>query len=99
MWILLCAFHIVFISKLLKIFDFPITIAAFQCLTAALFSSVPAFAYEYVSLKVLSLEAYELMYAGILSSGIAFMLQILAQQNLSPAPVAIIFSLEGVLDQ
>ena len=31
-----------------------------------------------------------------LSSGIAFMLQILAQQNLSPAPVAIIFSLEGV---
>ena len=90
------AFHIVFISKLLKIFDFPITIATFQCLAAAIFSSVPAFAFEYVSFKVLSLEAAELMYAGILSSGIAFMLQILAQQNLSPAPVAIIFSLEGV---
>ena len=45
---------------------------------------------------MLSLEAAELHYAGVLSSGIAFMLQIFGQQNLSPAPVAIIFSLEGV---
>ena len=90
------AFHIVYISKFLKVFNFPITIASFQCLTAAKFSSVPMFAYEYVSLKVLSLEAAELLYAGVLSSGIAFMLQILALQNISPAPAAIIFSLEGV---
>ena len=89
------AFHIVYISKFLKVFNFPITIASFQCLTAAIFSSVPMFAYEYVSLKVLSLEAAELLYAGVLSSGIAFMLQI-ALQNISPAPAAIIFSLEGV---
>ena len=90
------AFHIVFISKFLKIFNFPITIATFQCLSAALISFIPAFSFEYISFKVLSLEAAELLYAGVLSSGIAFMLQILAQQNLSPAPVAIIFSLEGV---
>ena len=42
------------------------------------------------------LEWRELLYAGVLSSGIAFLLQIYAQQNLSPAPVAIIFTLEGV---
>ena len=90
------AFHIVFISKFLKIFNFPITIATFQCLTAALISFLPAFSFEYISFQVLSMEAAELIYAGVLSSGIAFMLQILAQQNLSPAPVAIIFSLEGV---
>ncbi len=90
------AFHIVFISKFLKIFNFPITIATFQCLSAALISFVPAFSFEYISFKVLSLEAAELIYAGVLSSGIAFMLQIFGQQNLSPAPVAIIFSLEGV---
>ena len=42
------------------------------------------------------MEMTELLYAGVLSSGIAFMLQIFAQQNLSPAPVALIFSLEGV---
>ena len=85
-----------FISKFLKIFNFPITIATFQCLTAALISFIPAFSFEYISLKVLSMEATELLYAGVLSSGIAFMLQIFGQQNLSPAPVAIIFSLEGV---
>ena len=42
------------------------------------------------------LDGKEMLYAGILSSGIAFLLQIYGQQNLSPAPVAIIFSLEGV---
>ena len=42
------------------------------------------------------MEKEELLYAGVLSSGIAFLLQIYSQQNLSPAPVAIIFSLEGV---
>tara|TARA_B100000029_G_scaffold242976_1_gene240187 strand:- start:48 stop:950 length:903 start_codon:yes stop_codon:yes gene_type:complete len=90
------AFHIVFISKFLKIFNFPITIATFQCLSAALISFIPAFSFEYISFKVLSMEATELLYAGVLSSGVAFMLQIFGQQNLSPAPVAIIFSLEGV---
>ena len=42
------------------------------------------------------MESKELLYAGVLSSGLAFMLQVYGQQNLSPAPVAIIFSMEGV---
>ena len=90
------ALHIVYVSKFLKIFDFPITIAAFQCLIAAIFSAIPAASIELISFKLLSLEAGELMYAGILSSGFAFLLQIIALQHLSPAPAAIIFSLEGV---
>ena len=77
------AFHIVYTSKFLKIFNFPITIATFQCLTAAIFSFFPALALEYVSFKVLSLEAAELIYAGVLSSGVAFMFQIIALQNIS----------------
>ena len=90
------AFHIVFISKFLKIFNYPITIATFQCLSASLISFIPAFSFEFISLKLISMETAELIYAGVLSSGIAFMLQVFVQQNLSPAPVAIIFSLEGV---
>ncbi len=90
------AFHIVFISKFLKIFNFPITIATFQCLTASVISFIPAVSFEYISLQVLLFESTELLYAGVLSSGLAFMLQIYGQQNLSPAPIAIIFSLEGV---
>tara|TARA_Y100000816_G_C25581215_1_gene312625 strand:- start:116 stop:475 length:360 start_codon:yes stop_codon:yes gene_type:complete len=72
------------------------TIATFQCLIAAIFSAVPAVSIEFISFKLLSLEAGELIYAGVLSSGLAFLLQIIALQHLSPAPAAIIFSLEGV---
>ena len=90
------AFHIILISKFLKIFNYPITIATFQCLTASIISFIPAFTFEYISFQVLLMESNELLYAGVLSSGLAFMLQVYGQQNLSPAPVAIIFSMEGV---
>ena len=90
------AFHIVFISKFLKIFNFPITIATFQCFFGAIICLLPASAFEIISIQGLLMESKELLYAGVLSSGIAFMLQVYSQQNLSPAPVAIIFSLEGV---
>ena len=90
------ASHIILISKFLKIFNYPITIATFQCLTASIISFIPAFTFEYISLQVLLMESKELLYAGVLSSGLAFMLQVYGQQNLSPAPVAIIFSMEGV---
>ena len=59
-------------------------------------SAIPAASIEFISFKLLTLEAGELLYAGILSSGFAFLLQIIALQHLSPAPAAIIFSLEGV---
>ena len=52
--------------------------------------------FESIFLKLLLFEYKELLYAGVLSSGVAFLLQVYSQQNLSPAPVTIIFSLEGV---
>ena len=90
------AFHIIFISKFLKIFNFPITIAMSQCLFGAMFSFIPAIIYENISVTNVLMETNELLYAGVLSSGIAYLLQAYGQQNLSPAPVAIILSLEGV---
>jgi len=90
------AFHIVFISKFLRIFNYPITIAMGQCLFGSIIAFLPSIAIENVTLGNLLMEKEELLYAGVLSSGIAFLLQIYSQQNLSPAPVAIIFSLEGV---
>jgi drug/metabolite transporter (DMT)-like permease len=41
-------------------------------------------------------EKFEILYAGVLSGGFAFVLQIYAQKNITPAPAAIIFSLECV---
>ena len=90
------AFHIVFISKFLKEFDYPITMACIQCLYGSMFALIPAILSENISLTNMILDGKEMVYAGVLSSGVAFLLQIYGQQNLSPAPVAIIFSLEGV---
>ena len=42
------------------------------------------------------LENYSIIYAGFLSGGIAFTLQMYAQKNIEEAPAAIIYSLEGV---
>ena len=45
---------------------------------------IPAFTFEYIFPGAL-MESKELLYAGVLSSGLAFMLQVYGQQNLSPA--------------
>ena len=90
------AFHIVYLSKFLKLFNYPITITMGTCLIGSIIAFIPSLAFENITLGNLLMEKNELLYAGVLSSGIAFLLQAYSQQNLSPAPVAIIFSLEGV---
>ena len=50
---------------------------------------------EFIYIDIIK-EIYSILYAGILSGGFAFVLQIFAQKNITPAPAAIIFSLEGV---
>ena len=42
------------------------------------------------------LETYEILYAGILSGGAAFVLQLFGQRHIPAAPAAIIMSMEGV---
>ena len=43
------------------------------------------------------METIEILYAGVLSGGAAFALQLFGQKNISAAPAAIIMSLEGVI--
>ena len=90
------ALHIIYISKIIKFFNFPITIAMSQCFIAFLFTVIPMIVYEDVSITNIFKDAYEILYVGILSSGLAFLLQTYTLQNLTPAPAAIVFSLEGV---
>ena len=90
------AFHIVFISKLIKIYNYPVIVACLQCLIGSFFAFIPAVIFETIVFSNILFEYKELLYAGVLSSGVAFLLQVYSQQNLSPAPVTIIFSLEGV---
>ena len=67
-----------------------------QTLIVAIFSFIIGMFYEEFILKNILKEIDSILYAGILSGGFAFVLQIYAQKNISPAPAAIIFSLEGV---
>jgi drug/metabolite transporter (DMT)-like permease len=90
------ALHIIYISKTIKFFNFPIAIAMSQCFVAFLFTVLPMFIFENPSFNNILKDIYEILYVGVLSSGLAFLLQTYTLQNLTPAPAAIIFSLEGV---
>ena len=88
--------HIIFTGIIVKKYNLPLTLGAAQTLIVALFSSLIALIYEeFIYLDIMK-EINSILYAGILSGGFAFVLQIYAQKNITPAPAAIIFSLEGV---
>ena len=88
--------HIIFTGMIVKKYNLPLTIGAIQTLLVALFSfTIGLFSEEFVIDNILN-EIDSILYAGILSGGFAFVLQIYAQRNITPAPAAIIFSLEGV---
>ena len=88
--------HIIFTGIIVKKHNLPLTLGAAQTLIVALFSSLIALIYEeFIYIDIMK-EINSILYAGILSGGFAFVLQIYAQKNISPAPAAIIFSLEGV---
>ena len=69
------AVHIIYISKTVKFFNFPITIAMSQCFVAFLFTILPMVIYENPSLNNILRDSYEILYVGVLSSGLAFLLQ------------------------
>ena len=80
----------------MEVFNFPISIAFFTCLFATVFAWIPVLFFENINLNNILKESYEILYVGIFSSGIAFLLQSYSLQNLAPSPAAIILSLEGV---
>jgi drug/metabolite transporter (DMT)-like permease len=88
--------HIIFTGIIVKKYDLPLTLGAIQTFIVALFSFIIGFIYEEFIYADIIKEINSILYAGILSGGFAFVLQIYAQKNITPAPAAIIFSLEGV---
>ena len=88
--------HIIFTGIIVTKYNLPLTLGAIQTLLVALFSFVIGLIYEEFIVENILNEIDSILYAGILSGGFAFVLQIYAQKNITPAPAAIIFSLEGV---
>ena len=88
--------HIIFTGIIVTKYNLPLTLGAIQTLIVAICSFMIGMFYEEFIFKNILKEIDSILYAGILSGGFAFVLQIYAQKNISPAPAAIIFSLEGV---
>ena len=98
--VILCALfwslHIIFIGHFIKNFNLPLFFGSLQALIVSIFSIIFAVFFETITIPNILNESVSIIYAGALSGGIAFTLQIYAQKNISAAPAAIIFSLEGV---
>ncbi len=98
-YVLICA--VVFSFHILTIDYFSpkgnaVAISCIQFLTAGIICTVVMFLVEQPRIADI-LEAYiPLLYAGVLSSGVAYTLQIVGQKNLQPTIAALIMSLESV---
>ena len=88
--------HIIFTGIIVTKYNLPLTLGAIQTLIVALLSFIIGLIYEDFVIRNIMNEIDSILYAGILYGGFAFVLQIYAQKNITPAPAAIIFSLEGV---
>jgi len=88
--------HIIFIGEVIYDFDLPIAVGLIQTFIVSFLSYIIGISHEQFIFENILNEKFEILYAGILSGGFAFVLQIYAQKNINPAPAAIIFSLEGV---
>jgi len=88
--------HIIFTGIIVKKYNLPLTLGAIQTLIVASLSFVIGIIFEEFIYADILKEINSILYAGVLSGGFAFVLQIYAQKNITPAPAAIIFSLEGV---
>lgn len=72
------------------------TFACVQCATCAILCGAVALVAEEVSLAAMRQAITPLLYAGVLSTGVAFTLQIVGQRATSPAHAAILLALESV---
>ena len=91
------ALHIIYIGKIIDQFDLPFFIALLQNFIVATLSLLLVFIFEEIDFSKIKLETFEILYAGILSGGAAFALQLFGQRNISASPAAIVMSLEGVV--
>lgn len=67
-----------------------------QFLVTALLSTICMFLFEKPEMESLIMALPSIAYAGVMSSGVAYTLQIIGQQNLNPAIASITMSLESV---
>ena len=90
------AIHIVTVDIFMKQFYSPFTFGFIQYVVVFILSMILAFGFETPKFNNIKIEWFEIIYTGIFSAGIGYTLQIIAQSKASPAPAAIILSMESV---
>lgn len=97
--ILLCAVafavHILVIDHFAPHVDC-VKMSCVQFMVAAVLSAICAILTEEIDLAAIRACAWSLFYTGILSSGVAFTLQIVAQRDANPTLVSLLMSMESV---
>lgn len=98
-YVFICAiiwtFHVLLVGYLAPRTD-PVRTSLVQFGICSVLSLLVAVGWETVTPDTLMGAVWTLLYGGVLSVGIAFTLQVVAQQNAHPAYAAIILSLESV---
>jgi drug/metabolite transporter (DMT)-like permease len=98
-WVLLGAFawalHVIAVGRLAPGHD-PVTLAAAQYVVCALLCAGAALVLEWGTWDGVIKAAPAILYAGVLSTGLAYTGQIVAQRHAPPADAAIIMSMESV---
>ena len=74
----------------------PILLSTIQFLTVGIVSALPAIIIEQPSIEALATAWVPIAYAGVLSSGVAYTLQVVAQKFADPTVAAITMSFESV---
>lgn len=89
------AIHILVIDKVSPRLD-GVRLSALQFFIAGVLASIPMLISEDVTFEALKAAAPSIAYSGIMSSGVAYTLQILGQQKTEPTIATMIMSLESV---
>ncbi len=88
-------FQILFVDFFVKDLD-PVKLSATQFLFCVIYSLAAAFIWEKPTLAMMTSAIIPTLYAGVISGGVGYTLQIIGQKLSDPAPAAILMSLEAV---
>ena len=86
--------HVLIIGYLAKKID-PVKLSIIQFFVAGLLSLGIAISFELITWTMITATLIPLLYAGVMSTGVAYTLQVVAQQHAHSSHAAIILSLEG----
>ena len=98
--VLLCA--VLFSVHILVIDHFSpkgdgVVISCIQFFTCGILSGIPMLFFEHPSVGSILDAKWSILYAGVLSSGVAYTLQVVAQKNVNPTVASLIMCLESVV--